>query len=203
MAVPTNAVQAIAVTGVRESLVDEVNILTKAETLFFNACKAGKKPDTYKHEFLYDTIRAAADNGKIQGDKLDSSAATQPTKIYNQCQTIADSYTIASISNAVNAAGRSDEKTYQRTKFMKGLLRDTEYAFLRGVRVDPLVGTAGKMRGALNWCTTNLSKASDATLAATGVVSGGTARDLDATLLKDVLQLIYAAGGGRLSAGDV
>lgn len=197
MSIPTNAVQTVAMTGIRESLVDEINILTKAESLFYNACGSGKKPKAVKHEFMTDTIRAGADNGQIEGDNLTAVASTQPAKVYNNCQIQTESYSISSTANAVTAAGRSTEKEFQRRKHMLGLARDMEYAALRGVRVDPGASTAGKMRGALNWVTTNLDMAADASLAATGVVSGGTERPLDAEILKGVLQNIYTAGGGR------
>lgn len=197
MSVPSNTVQTVAMVGVRESLVDDVNILTKAEALFYNSLAAGEKPKAVKHEFLTDTIRAGADNGAIEGDDLTAVASTQPTRIYNQCQIQTESYIVSSTSNAVDAAGRTSEKETQRRKHLLGLTRDIEYAALRGVRVDPLAGTAGKMRGALNWVTTNLDKAADATLAADGTVGAGTERDLDTTIIKSVLQNIYTAGGGR------
>jgi hypothetical protein len=197
MALPDNAVQTVAMVGIRESLVDDINILTKAEALFYNACGAGKKPKAVKHEFMTDTIRAGADNGAVEGDNLTAVASTQPARIYNNCQIQTESYAISSTSNAVTAAGRTTEKETQRRKHMLGLARDMEYAVLRGVRVEPAAGVAGKMRGALNWITSNLNKAGDAVLAADGTVAGGTARPLDATILKGVLQNIFTAGGGR------
>lgn len=197
MAVPDNTVQTAAQVGIRESLVDEISILTRAEALFYNACKAAPKPKAVKHEFLTDTIRAGADNAAVEGDNLTAVASTQPTRVYNNCQTQTESYIVSSAANAVTTAGRNTERDMQKRKHMLGLTRDMEYAFLKGIRVDGNASTAYKMRGALNWCTTNLNKASDATLAATGAITGGTERPLDVTMLKSVLQNIYTAGGGR------
>lgn len=197
MAVPSNAVQTVAMVGVRESLVDDVNILTRAEALFVASLGKGKKPSAQKHEFMTDVIRAGADNAAIEGDAVAAVASTQPTRLYNICQIQTEAWAQSSTADAVDAAGRTTEKETQRIKHLKGLTRDREYAALRGVRVDNGAGTAGKMRGALNWVTTNLDKASDATLNADGTITGGTERPLSATILKNVLQDIYTAGGGR------
>lgn len=196
MGVPDNTVQAVGMTGVRESLVDEISILTKVEARFFDSLKDAPKPKAVKHEFMTDTIRAGADNAAVEGADPTISASTQPTKIYNNCQIQEESYSCSSTANAVTAAGRVTEKDRLKMVHLKGLTRDIEYAFLRGVRVDGSASVAFKMRGALNWTTTNLNKAADADLAADGTVGAGTSRDLSATLVKGVMQNIYTAGGG-------
>lgn len=198
MSVPANVVSSYDQVGVRESLSDEISILTKADAKFYNSLKSAPKPKAVKHEFMTDTIRSGADNAVIEGNDPTLNASTQPTRLYNNCQIQEESYLVTSTANSVTTAGRPSERDYQRMKHMKGLTRDMEYAFLRGLRADGNdTDTASKMRGALNWATTNLDKASDATLASGGNITGGTARDLTATLVKGVMQNIYTAGGGN------
>lgn len=196
MSVPANTVQAVGMVGVRESLKDEISILSPAIAKTFNALKESGKPKAVKHEFLTDTIRASADNAAIEGDDPTIAASTQPTRLFNNCQIQQESYSVSSTANAVDAAGRSSEKEQQGMKHKKALLKDIERAFLRGVLVTGDAATAFKMKGLLNWLVSNLNKASDATLTADGTVTGGTARPLEAALVKAVMQNIYSSGGG-------
>lgn len=191
---PSNTVQTTAMIGVRESLLDELSIITPALGVFYHAIGSGKKPSATKHEFLTDTIRAEADNAQVEGYDPDINASTQPSRIFNNCQIQEESYAVTSTSGAVKAAGRSSERDLQRRKHMEGLTKDINYAFLKGQIQTPTASVAGKMKGALNWTITNLNKADDAVLAASGVVTGGTARPLTTALLKNVLQNMFTTG---------
>ena len=193
-AVPANTVQAVAMVGVRESLLDELSIISPTNGVFFNALGSGKKPSSTKHEFLTDTIRASADNAVVEGNDPTINASTQPSRLFNYCQIQEESYAVTSTSGAVKAAGRSTERDLQRRKHMEGLVKDMNRAFLKGTIVQPQAGTAGAMKGALNWIITNLDKASDATLNANGTVTGGTPRPLTAALLKNTLQNMFTTG---------
>jgi hypothetical protein len=197
--VPTGTVQTVAMVGVRESLLDELSIISPALGVFYNALGSGKKPLAVKHEFLTDTIRASADNAVIEGDDPTINASTQPSRIFNYCQIQQESYAVSSTANAVKTAGRATEKDLQRRKHMEGLTKDMNRAFLKGVLVAPLAGTAGKMKGALNWTVTNLNKGAAATLNADGTVTGGTPRALTTVILKSVMQNMFTTGASDKS----
>ena len=193
--VPSNTMVAFDLTGNREDLSDEISIITPVDSPFYHAigtasCKA------VKHEFMTDVIRQPTQNKALFGSDPTIAASQQPTKLYNNVQLQEESFSIDDTSNAVATAGNSGTYEYQKAIKMKALVGDMEYAFLREVRVDGAAATAPAMRGLLNWQTTNLSKASDATLNADGTVTGGTARELTKDLIKAVLQNMYAAGGG-------
>lgn len=193
--VPAGTVQTVAMVGVRESLLDELSIITPAIGVTYHALGTGKKPANVKHEFLTDTIRAAnTANAVVEGADPTINSSTQPSRLFNYCQIQEESYAVTSTSGAVKSAGRSTEKDLQRRKHMEGLTKDINYSFLNGTLQLGDATTAYKMRGVLPSIVTNLNKASDATLQASGLVTGGTARALTATLIKTVLQNMFTTG---------
>lgn len=195
MSVPSNTVQAVSMTGVRESLLDELSIISPALGVYFNALGTGKKPANQKHEWLTDTIRAVnTSNAVVEGNDPDINASTQPSRVFNYCQIQEESYAVSSTTGAVKSAGRSTERDLQRRKKMEGLMKDINYAFLNGVRIQPTSSVAGVMRGALNWIITNIDYAGDAILNADGTITGGTPRPLTGGLIKKTLQNMFTTG---------
>lgn len=193
--VPTNTMTAFDLTGKREDLSDEISIITPIDSPFYHAI--GTAPCTAtKHEFMTDVIRQPAQNKAKYGSDPTIGASQQPVKLYNTVQLQEESFSIDDTSNAVKTAGNSGSYEYQKALKMKALVGDFEYAFLREVRVDGSASVEPSMRGLLNWQTTNLNKADDATLNADGTVTGGTERELDREIVKGVLQDIFTAGGG-------
>ncbi|KAB0668947.1 hypothetical protein F6V30_14005 [Oryzomonas sagensis] len=195
MGVPANTVQTTNMVGVRESLLDELSIITPAIAVFYHDLGQGKKPGAKKHEFLTDVIRASADNAQLEGADPTIQASTQPSRLYNFCQIQDESYSVSSTSGAVKIAGRSSERDLQRRKHMEGLSKDINRAFLKSTLVQgDDAATAYKMKGALNWILTNLNMAGDAVLNADGTVTGGTPRLLTAGLIKQTMQNMYTTG---------
>lgn len=194
MAVPTNTMQTYQAVGNREDLSDEITMISPVDTVFTGMISS-KGCDAIKHEWQTDALAAAASNAQLEGDDAANIAIVPTVRLYNNCQIQRKVFQVSGTQEKVNKAGRTSELDYQKAKFTKELAKDIEYAFLREVRVDGAAGTAAKMRGALNWTTTNLSKAADGTLNADGTVTGGTGRALTETILKGVLQSIFTAGG--------
>ena len=193
--VPTNTMTAFDLTGKREDLSDEINILTKIDADFYNSCGTASVT-ALKHEFMTDIIRQPAANKAKLGSDPTIATSQQPSKLFNYVQLQEESFSIDDSSNAVKTAGNSGSYEYQKALKMKALVGDMEYAFLREVRVEGSASVAPSMRGLLNWQTTNLDKTDDATLEADGTITGGTARELEKSLIKSVLQNMYSAGGG-------
>ncbi len=144
---------------------------------------------------MTDTLAAAASNAAVEA--ADATTATQvpTTRLYNMTQILQNTFQISGSNEVAISAGNVTKEDYLTAKNMKQLMKDVEYAYLLGVRADGDATTARTMRGALNWTTTNLDKASDATLAASGAVTGGTARPLTLAMIKGVMQDIFDAGG--------
>lgn len=193
--VPTNTMTAFDLTGKREDLSDEISIITPIDSPFYHSlgtagCKATK------HEFMTDVIRQPAANKAKYGSDPTIGTSQQPVKLHNFVQLQEESFSIDDTSNAVTTVGNSGSYEYQKALKMKALVGDMEYAFLREVRVEGSASVEPSMRGLLNWQTTNLNKAADATLGADGTITGGTERELDRDIVKGVLQNIFTSGGG-------
>ncbi|MDD2898984.1 MAG: DUF5309 family protein [Desulfuromonadaceae bacterium] len=194
--VPNNTMTAFDLTGKREDLSDEISIITPIDSPFYHDIGVADQCTAVKHEFMTDVIRQPGANKAKYGSDPTIGTSQQPTKLYNIIQLQEESFSIDDTSNAVKTAGNSGSYEYQQALKIKALVGDFEYAFLREVRVDGSASTAPSMRGLLNWQTTNLDKADDATLNADGTVTGGTPRDLSKEMVKGVLQDIFTAGGG-------
>lgn len=196
-AVGDNVMTTFELTGTREDILDEISILTKIDSPFYDGC-GSTTVKAMKHEFLTDEIETPGANKAAVGGDPTIEASEQPVKIFNYVQIQEKSFAIADSSEAVDTVGGSGGYEYQKAIKMKALVGDMEYAFLNEVAAagDNSTPTAPSMKGALNWTISNLDKAADGTLNADGTVTGGTARELTRELIKSVLQNMYAAGGG-------
>jgi hypothetical protein len=198
MAVPAGTFQTYQAVGNREDLSDIITNISPTETQFFSKiaeCNGGASG--VKHEWQTDALGATGANKHIEGDDTEFTALTPTVRLYNQCQIQKKSVVISGTQNTpkLKKAGRTSELDYQTAKKAIELANDVEYAFLREVRVDGDAGTARSMRGALNWCISNVSKEATAVLNADGTITPGIARAITQAILDDTLQNIWTAGG--------
>lgn len=196
MAAPTNMYVSSSVTGLREQLSDDITNVSPVDTKFYSKIGTSPegKPKNTKHEWLTDVVPAVTDNAQPEGNTYTASAITAATRLYNILQILNRRFGIARTTLQLKGAGGVSTEGYQTALFMKALAQDTEYAFLRGVRNDT---DTRKMRGALNWITTNLDKDAAATLNSDGTVTGGADRTLTDTLFKNVTQNIFDNSIGK------
>jgi len=195
MSAPTNTYTSYDVTGLKEDLSDMVSNITPVDEFFYKEI-GSRKSTQKKHEHMTDSLSSVdTSNAQIEGDSKSAEAITAATKIYNMHQIMDKTFAVSDSNKEMVAAGDVNSEEYQTFKFSQELAQDREYMFLRQTRNDGSTSTARKMRGALNWVTTNLNKAGDATLNSDGTVTGGTPRDLTRTLLKETMQDIWDAGG--------
>lgn len=196
MAAPTNMLATGSVTGIRESLSDDVSNVSPVDTQFYS--KIGNSPDGKpkhtKHEWLTDVVPADTDNKQPEGNTWTASAITAATRLYNTLQILGRYFSISRTSQQVNSAGGVSKEGYQTALFMKALAKDTERAFLRGVRNDT---DTREMRGALNWVTTNINMGAGAVLNSDGTITGGADRQLDATIIKNICENIFNSSTGE------
>ena len=100
-------------------------------------------------------------------------------------QILQKTYAVSETNEATTAAGRKSELAYQKTKAMKALARDCEYAMvINATAASGASGTARTMKGILGWIVTNVT---------TGTGSGSEA--LTESMFNDNLQLVWAQGG--------
>jgi hypothetical protein len=197
MTIVANTYLTFSAIGNREDLADTIYNIDSVETPFQKAIDKVKAKATL-HEWQTQSLAAAANNAQLQGDDVSFTAVTPTTRLTNRTQISRKEVAIAGTQEAVDKAGRESELVYQLMLKTKELRRDIEVV-LTGNRA-PVTGnstTPPQLRPLCSWYATNDSRGSggsDGTSSAAATDSG-TPRPLTEALLKNVLQLCWAAGG--------
>ncbi|HMI19463.1 MAG TPA: DUF5309 domain-containing protein [Sphingomonas sp.] len=203
MTVPTNTIQNISRVGVREDLSNKIAELFPDDTPFLNAIGTGKCTAT-KTEWQTDGLAAAnPNNAQIQGDDLANDVRANTARVSTYTQISTKVVGVSSTVEATNKAGRKSELAREIMKAGRELRTDMEArACGNFASIAPAAGTAGQTAGALAWLTSNTSRgatgANGGFNSGTGVVAAatnGTQRAYSETLLKTMLQSIWAKGG--------
>lgn len=205
MAVPTNTVQRVTRTGVREDLHDKISILANEDFPFMSNIGSGTASNT-QFEWLTNEVDAAdPDNAVIDGDDVSNDAYAPTTRLANYVQTMDKTIGLSHITQQVKHAGSHTSMGAARALKYRGLKRDME-ARLCGnyAAVPPAAGVAHKTAGALAFMRTNVNRgATGANATLSGGASGypnaaatnGTLRTFTEALLKDVHRKCREAGG--------
>lgn len=188
MASPTSLYKSASVVGLKESTLDDVFVVSPVDTKFSSKIKSGKKPLNTTHGWLTDAVEADEDNSQPEGNQYSLSAITAATKLTNTLQIQSKTFGISNTTLALEAYGGVNDEGHTTALKMKALAKDMERAALRSVENTT---DTRKMKGALNWLTTNLYKAADATLNADGTITGGTNRQFTPDLFKDAVEAIF------------
>jgi hypothetical protein len=201
MTVPSNTVQAVARVGVREDLSNKIAELFPDDTPLLNGIGTGTCSQT-KTEWQTDGLVAAnATNAQIQGDDLANESRPNTVRVSTYTQISTKVVGVSSTVEAVNKAGRKSEMAREIMKAGRELRTDMEKrASGNYASVAPAAGVAGQTAGALAWLTTNVSRGGSGASGgySAGIVAAatnGTQRAYSETLLKTVLQSVWAAGG--------
>lgn len=214
MAIVTGTYQTFQAKGIREDLSDIIYRITPTKTPFLSAIPKVKATNTF-HEWQTQDLAAVAANAQIEGDDVSSFTAVSPTvRLGNYTQISSKNVVISGTNQAVKAAGRNNEMSYQLSMKSAELKRDMEAALCSSANgVSGAVSNATTsathagstsaaryLRGLEGWIATNVD------LGATGVApvytmgswaapTDGTQRAFTESQLKNVLQLAYAQGG--------
>jgi hypothetical protein len=201
MAVPSNTIQNVSRVGVREDLSDKIAELFPDETPFINSIGRSTASNTYT-EWQTDALAAANEaNASIQGDDLSNASRANTTRVGNHTQIFTKVVGASTTVEWTNKAGRKSELARELMKAGREIQTDIEKRAVGNyASVAAASGTAGLFGGMQAWITSNDSRGSggsDGGFSA-GTVSAatnGTQRAYTETLLKTVLQLVWAAGG--------
>lgn len=201
MAVPSNTIQNVSRVGVREDLSDKIAELFPDETPFLNAIGRSTAKNTYT-EWQTDGLAAANhDNAAIQGDDLANESRANTTRVGTHTQIFTKVVGASTTVEATDKAGRRSELAREIMKAGRELMTDKEKRFVGNyASVAAAAGTAGKTAGAQAWLTSNVSRGATGANGgfSAGIVAAatnGTQRAFTETLLKTVLQSVWAAGG--------
>jgi hypothetical protein len=203
MALATGAYTTYLAVGNREDLSDTIYRIDPTDTPFYSGCEREKATAT-NHEWQTQNLAAAtATNAQNEGDdNATPDAAVPTTRLGNYTQIQVKIPRVTGTQQSVEHAGRGDEMTYQ--VMLKGLelKRDVEtnLLFNQAKAVGSSPSTPRKYAAVLSWIKTNTNigtgaAANPATADGNAIRTDGTQRPFAESLLKDVLQKIWGAGG--------
>jgi hypothetical protein len=198
MALPTNTFTAYDAIGNREDLSDDIYRIDPTDTPFMSGVETTKATGV-KHEWQTQALSAAVStNAVLEGDDAVTSAATPTVRLFNYCQISSKTGRVSGTQQAVDHAGRENEKAYQR--MLKGLelKRDMETALLTNKAQNAgAAATARQFGSILAWIATNDDHVGTSPTPIDGSTArtDGTQRAFTEAQLKNVFQLIWTAGG--------
>ncbi len=199
MAKVTNAFDTFTAKGNREDLVNAIYNIDPDDTPFISAIPRVKATATL-HEWQTDSLAAAdAGNAQLEGDEVSRAASTPTTRLSNVCQISRKDATVTGTQEVVNKAGRGSEMSYQMAKRSKELRRDMEKIVTGNQAKNTGNATTARTAATLEaWLASNTSRGAtgaDPTGDGTDAATDGTQRAFTETLLKDVIQAAWNAGG--------
>ena len=188
-----------AAIGQREDLADVIYDISPQDTPIMSSIGKNKASATF-HEWQTDAL-ANANTGNAAVEGADASAATlTPTvRVGNYTQIVQKTIQVSGTLEAVDKAGRKSEKAYQLAKASAELKRDIEAIITANQGQDS--GSPRKLGSLLSWIKTNTNKQESTTAGVDPVTSGvstrvdGTTRTFQESMLKDVVQKVFTAGG--------
>ena len=189
-----------------EDLEQMIYDISPMDTVFLSNIKKSKAKSTV-HEWLTDTLVAAAANAKVEGDVFTAVARTAPQRLKNYCQIARKDIEVTGTANAVDNAGMSKLMAYFTSRAAKEIKRDMEVGLLNDAPAtdDNVSTTARVSAGAESWIyypnhiNTNGTTTSTTTAPASGfalsAVTHGSATAFVETGLKAMLQQAWSCGG--------
>lgn len=213
MATPTGAHstydEPIATGGNREDLSDVMWDVSPTETPLLTMC-GRTKATASNHEWLTDTLTAAADNKAIEGNDVTGVQAASRVRRGNYTQIMTKNALVTGTQEKVlKGGGVKSEMAYQLARRMKEMKRDGEFAMI-GQSNAKVAGdeTTAREMGSLDayLVTNNQLAAGSSAPAGTGAgVSdyAGTDRALTETIFKAGLTSLFTNSGGNESVNCI
>jgi hypothetical protein len=183
-----------------EDVSDVIANIAPTDTPFLSALKRSKANNTL-HEFITDDLTTAANNKQLEGDVFTADSRPTPVRLNNRTQISRKVVAVTRTQQASNPYGMRDMLAYQMANSSKELKRDQEVALTQNTTAAAGNDTtARQLRGLEGWIATNDSLGSGGASPVYTSTPGtaptdGTQRAFTESLLKDVLQSVYTAGG--------
>ena len=201
MAIVTNTFTTFDAKGIREDLSNIITNIAPEETPYMS--NIGRESISNSlFEFQSDTLAAAAANKQIEGDDVASfDAVTATVRLQNYAQISRKTIILSATEEVVNKAGRRSELAYQIAKRSAELKRDQEFTMLNGAVAA--AGSTSTARGTASlgaWVKTNVDMQTNGvnpsyTTLPSSARTDGNVRTFTETILKNVIQQVWAAGG--------
>ena len=196
MAIVTNTFTTYSAKGIREDLSNVITNISPEETPFMSNIGRENVTNTL-YEWQTDALAAAAANAQLEGDDVTFDAVTATVRLQNYAQISRKTIVLSNTEEVVNKAGRRSEVAYQIAKRSAELKRDQEFAMLNNAGTTSGSTTASLgafIKTNVDYDTTNGVNPSYTTLPQLGRTDG-TVRTFTETILKNVIQKVWAQGG--------
>jgi hypothetical protein len=202
MAIVSNTFLTYSAKGIREDLSNVITNIAPEETPFMSNIGRETVTNTL-FEFQTDTLAAAAANAQLEGDDVASFDAVVATvRVQNYCQISRKTIILSATEEVVNKAGRRSELAYQIAKRGSELKRDQEFIMLANTGAVSGDSTTARKTASLtaflktniDFDTTNGASPTYTTLPS-AARTDGTVRTFTETILKNVIQKVWTAGG--------
>lgn len=183
-----------------EDVSDVIANIAPTDTPFLSALKKTKASNTL-HEFITDDLTAAANNAQLEGDTFAAGSRPTPVRLNNRTQISNKVVAVTRTQQASNPYGMKNMLAYQMANASKELKRDMETALTQNSTANAGNSTtARQLRGLEGWIATNSDLGAGGanpvyTSTPGTAATDGTQRAFTETLLKNVLQKCYTAGG--------
>lgn len=205
MSTITNVYTTGSAVGIREDLSDSIHRVDVEDTPFMSMVPTSKARNTL-HEWQTRALSAVdPDNAKPEGQVTARAASTSNVRLSNLCQISEKNATVSGTMGAVDLAGRTEEMALQMADRTIELRKDMEAILLANQAYNAAATVDGEtvrqLRGFEAWIRTNSSRGAngadpaDPTQTAGTTATDGTQRAFTETLLLNVLQECFEAGG--------
>jgi hypothetical protein len=195
MAKVTNAFDTYTATADREDLSNIIYNISPMQTPFMSSIGT-RNVKNVVFDWQTESLPTPSGTGQLEGFELSRAASTATARVSNVCQISYRDATVTGSQEASDAAGKRSEMAHQLAIMAKALKRDMEEALCqKGAKTTGAAGTARQTGGFESWITTNDSRGTNGASTGGGAApTDGTQRALTETLLKDVLELMFASG---------
>ena len=201
MTIVTNTFTTFDAKGIREDLSNIITNIAPEETPYMS--NIGRESISNSlFEWQTDTLAAAAANKQLEGDDVSSfDAVTATVRLQNYAQISRKTIVLSATEEVVNKAGRRSELAYQIAKRGSELKRDQEFTMLNGAVAAAGNTTTARGTASLGaFVKTNVDMQTNGTNPSYTTLpnsarTDGNVRTFTETILKNVIQQVWAAGG--------
>jgi len=201
MAIVTNTFTTFDAKGIREDLSNVITNISPEETPYMS--NIGRESISNSlYEWQTDTLASAAANKQLEGDDVTSfDAVTATVRMQNYAQISRKTIILSATDETVNKAGRRSELAYQIAKRGSELKRDQEFTMLNGAVAAAGNSTTARGTASLGaFVKTNVDMQTNGanpsyTTLPNSARTDGNVRTFTETILKNVIQQTWAAGG--------
>ena len=201
MAIVSNTFLTYSAKGIREDLSNVITNIAPEETPYMSNIGRENVSNSL-FEWQTDTLAAAAANAQLEGDDVASfDAVTATVRLQNYAQISRKTIILSATEEVVNKAGRRSELAYQIAKRGAEIKRDQEFSMLNGAIAAAGDSTTARTTASLGaFVKTNTDKGSGGadpsyTTLPNSARTDGTVRTFTETILKNVIQKVWTAGG--------